>query len=322
MDTIRGAVQPITKSLPAPVRELGLSLLGGKCYQRIVLDVDFTDTECLKLAVSKALGTGIVGVSAIVKLPQLLKLISSQSATGVSFLSYALETAAYVITLAYNARMGNPFSTYGEVAFIAVQNIAIGGLVLHYSGRSGEMAIAVALLAIGSWTLFQSDIVHMDKLSVLQAGAGVLGIASKIPQIYTIWSEGTTGQLSAFAVSYGIMWLSYYSDDIPRSSTSFSAHSHASLPRTKKLMTRFYSMDTLLDSHSTSYLLFKYCTTGTLQPRRRPGRMCQRFVCRTRRLSQSRSILDLTLQSLRRPQALVVAHRQKALASFKFEFNV
>jgi len=234
MDTIRGAVQPITKNLPAPVRELGLSLLGGKCYQRIILDVDFTDTECLKLAVSKALGTGIVGVSAIVKLPQLLKLISSQSATGVSFLSYALETAAYVITLAYNARMKNPFSTYGEVAFIAVQNIAIGGLVLHYSGRSGEMAIAVALLAIGSWTLFQADMVHMDKLSMLQAGAGVLGIASKVPQIYTIWSEGTTGQLSAFAVSCIFTRLRSCADELSRSSTSFSVHSPASSPHIKK----------------------------------------------------------------------------------------
>jgi len=200
METIRGVVQPITKNLPPPIRELGLSLLGGKCYQRIILDVDFTDQECLKFAVSKALGTGIVAMSAIVKLPQLISIVSSESAEGISFLSYLLETASYVITLAYNARMGNPFSTYGEVALIAVQNIAISGLVLRYSNRSGEAGIFVFGLALGTWLLFQSDFVDMNLLSLLQAGAGGLGVASKLPQIYEIWKEGTTGQLSTFAV--------------------------------------------------------------------------------------------------------------------------
>jgi hypothetical protein len=33
------------------------------------LDVDLNDTECLKLAVSKGLGIGIVAASAIVKVP-------------------------------------------------------------------------------------------------------------------------------------------------------------------------------------------------------------------------------------------------------------
>jgi mannose-P-dolichol utilization defect protein 1 len=36
---------------------------------------------------------------------------------------------------------------------------------------------------------------------LLQAGAGVIGVASKLPQIFTIWQEGGTGQLSSFAVS-------------------------------------------------------------------------------------------------------------------------
>lgn len=201
MDAVRGVVQPITKNLPGPIRELGLTLLGPKCYKRIVLDVDFSDTPCIKHTISKALGTGIVGVSAIVKLPQLFNLLASQSAEGVSFTSYLLETISYVVTMVYNARMGNPFSTYGEVGFILVQNVAIACLVLHYNKQPGEMAIFVFGLAVGLYIISQSELVHMDKLSMLQAGAGALGIASKVPQIYTIWKEGTTGQLSAFAVS-------------------------------------------------------------------------------------------------------------------------
>jgi mannose-P-dolichol utilization defect protein 1 len=38
-------------------------------------------------------------------------------------------------------------------------------------------------------------------MGLLQAGAGALGVASKLPQIITVWQQGGTGQLSAFAVS-------------------------------------------------------------------------------------------------------------------------
>ncbi|KAG6030791.1 hypothetical protein E4U41_007765 [Claviceps citrina] len=40
----------------------------------------------------------------------------------------------------------------------------------------------------------------MRALGYLQAGAGVLGVASKLPQIVAIYRRGGTGQLSAFTV--------------------------------------------------------------------------------------------------------------------------
>ena len=40
----------------------------------------------------------------------------------------------------------------------------------------------------------------MRALTYLQAGAGAVGVASKVPQILAIFSEGSTGQLSAFTV--------------------------------------------------------------------------------------------------------------------------
>ena len=94
MDALRSAIQPITHNLPGPIRDLGTSIIGEKCYKAILLDVDIENTECLKLAVSKGLGIGIIGASSIVKVPQILKLVNSQSAAGISFLSYLLETAA------------------------------------------------------------------------------------------------------------------------------------------------------------------------------------------------------------------------------------
>jgi len=73
--------------------------------------------------------------------------------------------------------------------------------VLKYSGQSAGAAAWVAGLAAAGAALFREDVVNVKQLSWLQAGAGVLGVASKAPQIYTVWREGGTGQLSAFAVS-------------------------------------------------------------------------------------------------------------------------
>ncbi|PSR87171.1 monosaccharide-P-dolichol utilization protein [Coniella lustricola] len=198
--TLQPILQPITHNLPGPIRDLGVSLIGEKCYSSLLLDIDVTDADCLKLAISKALGVGIVAASSIVKVPQILNLVRSKSASGVSFLSYLLETTSYLISLAYNVRNGFPFSTYGETALILGQNVIITVLVLNYSGKASLAALLVAVLGASVATLFSEALVNMDTLGYLQAGAGTLGVASKLPQILAVYQEGSTGQLSAFAV--------------------------------------------------------------------------------------------------------------------------
>jgi len=211
---VRPYLKPIIAAAPSPVHNLGISLLGNTCYTTIVrdLNVSVTNNACVKLAISKVLGVGIIAASAVVKVPQLVKLLNSQSATGLSFLSYVLETASYTISLAYNARHGFPFSTYGETAFIAVQDVVIAVLILVYSGRGALAGVFGAGLAAAMYALFfsGSSIVDMKTLGYLQAGAGALGVASKVPQIMTIWQQGGTGQLSAFAVSYGNLFPLFF----------------------------------------------------------------------------------------------------------------
>jgi mannose-P-dolichol utilization defect protein 1 len=201
MDAVRSAIQPITQSLPIQVHDFGGTLIGDACYKALVLDVDLSNTDCLKLAVSKGLGIGIIAASSVVKVPQIIKLVRSRSASGVSFLSYLLETSSYLISLAYNIRNGFPFSTFGETALILGQNVIITVLVLNYAGRTSAAAVFVAVLAAAVITLFSDRLLPMGMLSYLQAGAGVLGVASKVPQIAAIWQQGGTGQLSAFTVS-------------------------------------------------------------------------------------------------------------------------
>lgn len=60
----------------------------------------------------------------------------------------------------------------------------------------------MAGLGAGLWALMSEGVVGGRELGYVQAVAGNLGVASKVPQIWTVWREGGTGQLSAFAVSF------------------------------------------------------------------------------------------------------------------------
>jgi mannose-P-dolichol utilization defect protein 1 len=202
MESLRSALQPLTHSLPEPITNFGRSLIGPYCYKTLILDIDpFKEPDCVKLAVSKGLGIAIIGASSVVKIPQLIKLISSGSAEGVSFLSYFLESSAYLISLVYNIRHGFPFSTYGETALILVQNVFISIFVLRYTDRGSWTTMWIAGLMAAGAVMWRPDLVPVKTMSWLQAFSGVLGVASKVPQIVTIFEQGGTGQLSAFAVS-------------------------------------------------------------------------------------------------------------------------
>ena len=84
---------------------------------------------------------------------------------------------------------------------IAVQNVVICLLVLKLQGKTVLTGGFLGALAAAGYALQSEELVDMGMLTKAQMGAGALGVASKVPQILTIWQEGGTGQLSAFAVS-------------------------------------------------------------------------------------------------------------------------
>lgn len=191
----------ITRSIPDFIRKPAVQILSSeKCYVSLVENLNYTDIECLKLAISKGLGVGIVLGGSIVKVPQILKIFNSKSGAGISIWSYILETIAFLITLGYNVRQGFPFSTYGETLFIAAQNVIITLLVMQYSRKPVLASGFVVALSAAIYALFSSFGVSFNTLGWLQTMTIPLALGSKIPQIMTIARNRSTGQLSAFAV--------------------------------------------------------------------------------------------------------------------------
>jgi len=182
----------------------------GYLNNRNVENIDIQDVECLKYSLSKALGIGIVVGGSIMKLPQLLLIMRSRSARGLSLSAYILETLAYGINTAYSFRNMFPFSTYGENLFLTIQNVLITFLIIFYTPslrlarrrRNAQMSYALLGLIAGILVVCYSP---MGILAFLQLSTLPLSLTSKVPQIRQNNRFRSTGQLSAFAVGSQIV---------------------------------------------------------------------------------------------------------------------
>ncbi|KDN52950.1 mannose-P-dolichol utilization defect 1 protein [Tilletiaria anomala UBC 951] len=212
------AAQRFTRNLPALVRDPAVAVLGQvipECYTKLVYNIDLSSKYCLHLALSKSLGLGIVVFGSIMKVPQILKIVNSRSARGISLSMYILEVLAYTISLAYAYRRQIPFSTYGENASLTVQNMVITLLIIAYSPvkslpassasatksrRSAALLIAATLMALLSLFLFTPSLCSISLLSLLQAMTIPISLMSKVPQILELHRRKAPGQLSSIVV--------------------------------------------------------------------------------------------------------------------------
>ncbi|CAO3692253.1 unnamed protein product [Rhizopus stolonifer] len=147
------------------------------------------------------------------QIPQIVTIIKDEFAQGLSLASFVMETSAYEIILMYNARLNNPFSTYGEVFFMSFQNIIISLLIPYYHSQKKTMCGLLAYFLLG---LVLLEMIPAWLMSLLYALQIPIGLASKIPQIRTNYMNQSTGQLSVFAV------LNYFVGTTARAFTTWT----------------------------------------------------------------------------------------------------
>eukprot|EP01122_Echinamoeba_exundans_P008151 TRINITY_DN2654_c0_g1_i2.p1 TRINITY_DN2654_c0_g1~~TRINITY_DN2654_c0_g1_i2.p1 ORF type:complete len:169 (+),score=51.99 TRINITY_DN2654_c0_g1_i2:468-974(+) len=109
---------------------------------------------------------------------------------------FLLELIGYVISLAYNYLKGFPFSTYGEVSFILIQNYIIIALMYAFTSGVSLQLIGITVGLFGSLAAMCVGYVPMTVMEQLQALTIVIFAASKIPQAYTNWKTKSTGKLA------------------------------------------------------------------------------------------------------------------------------
>eukprot|EP00053_Salpingoeca_punica_P007253 m.66742 g.66742 ORF g.66742 m.66742 type:complete len:279 (+) comp14064_c0_seq1:132-968(+) len=186
-----GATVPALAEALVPVFA---TLMGPECAAKVLLAGDYLNGPCLKMALSKALGFAIILGAIVVKFPQIYKFVKAKSAQGVSLVAQLQELFTYTVTLAYNIVKGFPFSTWGESLFITIQLVVLNGLILFYNKKTSMLPVLVIV-----WAAFFGWLVTGmagPLLTTLQvAGIPILAL-SRIIQIWTTFSNGSTGELS------------------------------------------------------------------------------------------------------------------------------
>ena len=69
----------------------GVNLLTDQCLSVYLDDFDLLNAECFKPTLAKALGLAIIAGTNILLIPQIMNLVTSKSAEGLSLFSVVLE---------------------------------------------------------------------------------------------------------------------------------------------------------------------------------------------------------------------------------------
>ncbi|XP_053572125.1 mannose-P-dolichol utilization defect 1 protein [Bombina bombina] len=175
-------------------------ILPESCYDEFFLRFNLLNVFCQKILISKVLGIGIIAGSILVKVPQIIKILKSGTAEGLSFQSILLELVALTGTMLYSISLKFPFSAWGEVLFLMVQTLIIGFLIQHLRGRTGNGILFLGVYFI-IVAILLSPIVPMAAITVLQSSNMPAVIFSRLIQAITNYKNGHTGQLSAVTVT-------------------------------------------------------------------------------------------------------------------------
>lgn len=98
-----------------------LGLVTDSCFTTLFAEANLLDEACLKALISKGLGYAMTMFSAIVKMPQVVTMLTNKTAVGVSRTSVYIETVMYGACATYGVIVGNPFSAYGENVMLIIQ---------------------------------------------------------------------------------------------------------------------------------------------------------------------------------------------------------
>ena len=174
--------------------QAALVFTNRECLDKYVQG-DLFDPDCAKGLLSKLLGYGVVAGSVIIKVPQITKMMSNGSSQGISFVSQLADVIAITCNMSYSYVSGFPFSTWGDTVFNFLQTLCIATLCLMYTGR-GILGFVFAALVLMITAFMTSGSVELQFLGLLNGFNIPLLLISRGTQIWTNFSNGSTGQLS------------------------------------------------------------------------------------------------------------------------------
>lgn len=184
------------KSSASDSTELLFGVITPQCFDAFVTHHDFANVACIKFVISKLLGYLIITGAFILKLPQILKILSAKDVTGLTPASFYMEVLLYISTTVYNLLKGYPVSTWGENIVILVQNVVLVLLLWAFHVPKIPVSTRVAL-TIAFVAVFAGMMATPPEYQWLLASASIpVSIVARAPQVVSNFKQGHTGQLA------------------------------------------------------------------------------------------------------------------------------
>lgn len=155
--------------------------------------------------ISAIVGVCVLIGSLLYKIPQVLRIARRRSGEGVSVTMYSLETIGTTFSALYFMRRAFAFSTYGELVFVAVQNVAILCLIVLFEKHNRVVAALAALAYACMVILLLSPSVPLKVLMGLQIAAIPILNLARVPQIILNWRRKGTGQLAPLTLGLQVL---------------------------------------------------------------------------------------------------------------------
>ncbi|XP_060709453.1 solute carrier family 66 member 3 isoform X2 [Hemiscyllium ocellatum] len=129
-------------------------------------------------------------VCSVLKLPQIITVISAKTARGLSVRSLLLELIGFLIFLTYLTYYEYPLTTYLEYPVLIVQDVILLMCILFYNGNIGT-ALPYTILFIIGWRLLT---IHKLIIDLAMSLSTCISALSKYVQLQSLWKTHDSDQ--------------------------------------------------------------------------------------------------------------------------------
>ncbi|XP_076679951.1 solute carrier family 66 member 3 [Andrena cerasifolii] len=128
-----------------------------------------------------------IGLCFVLKIPQILNLLSAKSADQISILGLLLELTSYTVMTSYNYTNGYSVLSYLEYPVILLQEYILIFLVLKYLKKINIFSASAAVFYFAISTCFALQIIPKVVLTFLAPMCTPISVSSKIVQLLAIF---------------------------------------------------------------------------------------------------------------------------------------
>lgn len=183
---------------------LMVGLVAAVDFQSCWTRKDFNG-ECMWLYMSKVLGYFLVILSLGLKFPQISKILSSKSVSGISSLSFYVEVYSFGLLSAYCLHNNQPLNTFGDNLILGLQCVLQVWLLWLYGQFSllHKVIVSAQFVAVFAYLAY-GDVPDMVWSLIITSNLPINTIV-KGSQMLANYQNQSTGQLSLGTVSLSFL---------------------------------------------------------------------------------------------------------------------